>query len=164
MAAKLKPDEAGARGVRRIARHRIKSALKSLEPRKSDDRSVHEARKDLKRARAMLRLLREALGEATYKRENAAIRDAARPLSEVRDGRVLLDALSSLIKYYGKSAEALPLVGFKRVLNRRRTQARKKILNQPGPLRAVRQQLREAHSRSDQWRVGHGAGQWWARE
>lgn len=157
MAAKLRPDETGAHGVRRIARHRIKSALKTLQPGKSDDRAVHEARKDLKRARATLRLLRGALGDSTYKRENAAIRDAARPLSEVRDGRVLLDALSSLVKYYGKSAEALPLVGFKRLLNRRRTQLRKKILERPGPLRAVRQELREVQSRSDNWRVGHGS-------
>jgi CHAD domain-containing protein len=156
VAARLKPDEAGARGVRRIARHRIKSALKTLQPGKSDDRAVHEARKDLKRARATLRLLRDALGPSTYKRENAAIRDAARPLSEVRDGRVLLDALGSLVKYYGKSAEALPLVGFKRVLNRRRTQLRKKLLDQPGPLRAVRRELREAHSRSEKWHVDGG--------
>ncbi len=156
MAAKLKPDEAGARGIRRIVRHRINSALKSLQPGKSDDRAVHEARKDLKRARATLRLLRDALGDSTYKRENAAIRDAARPLSEVRDGRVSLDALGSLVRYSGKSAEALPLVGFKRMLNRRRSQLRKKILGQPGPLRAVRQQLREAHARSDNWHVGDG--------
>jgi CHAD domain-containing protein len=153
VAAELKPDEPGTHGIRRIARHRIKSALQSLPAGKNDDESVHEARKDLKRARATLRLLRDALGNSTYKRENAAIRDAARPLSEVRDGRVLLDALTSLIKYYGKPAADLPLAGFKRVLKRRRIQLRNQIMNRPGPLRAVRQQLRQVRSRSDEWRV-----------
>src|SRR6185437_4230638 len=126
----------------------IRSALQALPAGKSDDESVHEARKDLKRARATLRLLREALGNSTYKRENAAIRDAARPLSEVRDGRVLLDALRSLVKYYGKPASDLPLHEFKRVLNRRRSETRNEILTKPGPLRAVRQQLRQVQSRS----------------
>lgn len=156
MAAKLKTDEPGTHSVRRIARHQIRSALRALPARKSNDESVHEARKDLKRARATLRLLRDALGKATYKRENSAIRDAARPLSQVRDGRVLLDALSSLVKYYGKPAADLPLAGFKRVLSRRRTQLRREILHRPGPLRAVRQQLRQARSRSEQWHVGRG--------
>jgi len=157
VAAKLAPDEPGTRGVRRIARRRIKSALKTLRPRKADDGAVHEARKDLKRARATLRLLRDALGKSTFKRENAAIRDAARPLSEVRDGRVLLDALSSLVKYYGPTARALPLEGFKRLLNRRNARLHQQILGRPGPLRAVRTQLRKASARSKDWRVGrHG--------
>jgi CHAD domain-containing protein len=156
VAAKLKPDEPGTHGIRRMARHRIKSALRALPANHSNDESVHAARKDLKRARATLRLLRDALGNSTYKRENAAIRDAARPLSEVRDGRVLIDALTSLVKYYGKLAADLPLDGFKRVLNRRRIQLRKQILNRPGPLRAVRQQLRQVRSRSDDWRVDKG--------
>ncbi len=128
--------------------------MQDLRPGKANDRSVHEARKELKRARAMLRLLRDAMGATTYKRENAAIRDAARPLSAVRDGRVLLAALDSLIEYYGKPAKTLPLDGFKRVLRRQHAQLRSTVLKQPGPLRAVRQQLREVTARSQQWRVG----------
>ena len=31
------------------------------------------------------------LGEEVYRRENAAFRDAGRPLTEIRDARVLLD-------------------------------------------------------------------------
>jgi CHAD domain-containing protein len=129
----------------------------ALHPNQTDDSSIHAARKDLKRARATLRLLRDALGKSTYKKENAALRDAARPLSEARDGRVLLDALSSLVKYYGTSAADLPLGGFKRVLTRRRMQARKRVLGKPGPLRDTRKALREMRSRSDDWHVGrHG--------
>jgi CHAD domain-containing protein len=154
VAGKLKPDEAGTRGVRRIARRRIEAALEALDGHEVGDKSVHEARKELKKARATLRLIRDALGERTYKRENAAIRDAARPLSEVRDGRVLLDALDSLVKYYGAPASALRLTGFKRVLNRRRMELRKKILERPGPLRGTREELHRVRSRADKWPVG----------
>lgn len=104
-----------------------------------------------------MRLLRDGLGKKTYKKENTALRDAARPLSEARDGRVLLDALSSLVKYYGAPATALPLSSFKRALTRRRTQARKRVLGKSGTLRHARKTLHEVRSRSDGWHVGrHG--------
>jgi len=138
-------------------RRRIKSALQTLVPKKSDDDSIHEARKELKKARATLRLLRDALGKKAYKRENTALRDAARPLSAVRDGRVLIDALNSLIEYYGAPARSLHLTKFKQSLSRRRTQSRKKVLGKAGPLRDARKTLRKVRSRSDHWRVGrHG--------
>ena len=157
MDSKLKAGESGTHGARRITRRRIKSALRTLGPDETDDGSIHAARKELKKARATLRLLRDALGKTTYKRENAALRDAARPLSEARDGKVLLDALSSLVKYYGAPAAKLPLDSFKRVLARRGTQARQRVLGKPGPLRRARKALRKVRSRSDEWHVGrHG--------
>jgi CHAD domain-containing protein len=155
--AKLKQSEAGTRGTRRIARRQVKSALKKLGRKATSDRSVHSARKELKKARATLRLLRDALGRSTYKKENAALRDAARPLSEVRDGRVLLDALNSLVEYYGAPPATLRLTNFKRVLSRHRTELRNKILQDGGPLRTARKALRDIRARSEKWRVGrHG--------
>jgi CHAD domain-containing protein len=157
VAAALKPRKSTTRRIRRITRDRIESALERLGSKKASDASVHSARKELKKARATLRLLRDTLGESAYKRENAALRDAARPLSEVRDGRVLLDALSSLVKYYGVPASALPLGGFRRVLNRRHSQLRRRILGAPAPLRGTRKTLREARRRASKWHVGrHG--------
>src|ERR1700744_220986 len=119
MAGKLQPDEPGTRGARRIARHRLESALELLGQRRASDHSVHAARKELKKARATLRLVRDALGTSTYKKENAALRDAARPLGEIRDAQVLRDALKSLIGHYGASASKLRLEKFQRVLERR---------------------------------------------
>jgi CHAD domain-containing protein len=155
--ARLKQSEAGTRGTRRIARRQVKSALKKLGRKTTSDRSVHSARKELKKARATLRLLRDALGRSTYKKENAALRDAARPLSEVRDGRVLLDALNSLLEYYGAPPATLRLTNFKRALSRRRTELRNKILEDGGPLRTARKALRDIRARSEKWHVGrHG--------
>ena len=155
--AKLKQGEAGTRGTRRIARRQVKSALKKLGRKAASDSAVHSARKELKKARATLRLIRDALGRSTYKKENAALRDAARPLSAVRDGRVLVDALNSLVEYYGSPADSLPLSNFRRVLSRHRTDLRHKILEHRGPLRAARKALRDIRLRSEKWRVGrHG--------
>jgi CHAD domain-containing protein len=61
-----------------------------------DDGAVHRARKACKRIRAALRLLRESLGEDFYRRENRMLRDAARPLTEIRDAFVLRQTLRAL--------------------------------------------------------------------
>src|SRR5436190_7146088 len=84
--------------LRRIARGRIDHAVAELrgETDGSPADAVHEARKDMKKLRALLRLARDELGEDVYRRENECFRDAARRLSGVRDADVMLDTLGSL--------------------------------------------------------------------
>jgi CHAD domain-containing protein len=74
----------------------LEKAADGMEHRVRSDAAVHEIRKQLKRARASLRLLRACIGVAEYRRDNALIRDAARPLTPVRDAKVLLEALRRL--------------------------------------------------------------------
>ncbi len=153
----LSRSEPGTQGVRRIARRRIAKALDSLQGSKVSDRNVHAARKELKKARATLRLLRDPLGDSTYERENSALRDTARPLSEVRDGKALIDALDKLVERYGAPARALPVDGLKRALRRQRTDARRRILKRPPGLRPQRIALQKSCERAARWRVGrHG--------
>jgi CHAD domain-containing protein len=57
---------------------------------------VHEARKDLKKLRALLRMTRGELGDATFRRENLCFRDAGRELADVRESDVMLDTLKAL--------------------------------------------------------------------
>ena len=99
MAARLRPGKSAAKAVRREICSESKKALACLtEVWPPADARIHDARKRIKRARAALRLLRDALGESVYQRENAALRDAARPLSEVRDAKILIDALDELAR------------------------------------------------------------------
>jgi hypothetical protein len=116
MAIALQWSESGTQGLQRILREQIAKALESLDGTKLSDETVHSARKELKKAHATLRLLRDALGDAVYRQENAALRDAARPLSEVRDAKVVLDTLEMLVERYGRSARALKLGGLRRAL------------------------------------------------
>jgi hypothetical protein len=66
--------------------------------RQDADRAVHAARKLLKRARAGLRLERAALGDTAYHESNERLRDAGRPLVDLRDAAALVDALGALRK------------------------------------------------------------------
>ena len=85
--------------MRRIARQSLADALAQLGQGPLADRSVHLVRKDLKRARAMLRLMRTGLGEADYRDANHALRDAGRELGAVRDSKVALDTLKHLSRH-----------------------------------------------------------------
>ena len=57
---------------------------------------MHETRKALKRLRALLRLVRPAMGEAAFKQENAQLRDIGLSLSGARDRHVLLETVNKL--------------------------------------------------------------------
>ncbi len=100
-AYRLLADEDAATGVRRVIVGRLDKAAERL--REAGDaegdalaEAIHGARKDLKKARAALRLAREELGERIFKRENRALRDAARTLSASRDAEVKLATLDAL--------------------------------------------------------------------
>jgi CHAD domain-containing protein len=97
-AFRLKQGEAIPDGVRRIARGRIDHAIDALAD--ASEEGVHDARKDMKKLRALLRLVRGEVGDKVFRREADTFRDAARELSGVRDADVMLATLADLEKRY----------------------------------------------------------------
>src|SRR5262249_43493939 len=102
MSFQLRPEEALRKSLRRIVRRQMDAVLEELAaaPPGPRDEAVHEARKSLKKIRAVLRLVRPAVGEKCYRRENTCFRDAGRPLTEVRDARILLETLDKLLAHF----------------------------------------------------------------
>jgi len=84
-----------ALAVRRVCVVELGHALGALE---SDDRSagIHATRKALKRTRAMLRLVRDRVGDPAYRAENVALRDASRRISDVRSAFVAVRTAEQL--------------------------------------------------------------------
>ncbi len=105
----------------------IGSAVKSIRGRVPTDTQIHNARKKLKRARANLRLLRDAVGKAAYTRENAALRDAARPFSRVRDAAVLGDTADKLLGAVRRGPQQKLLLQVRAALERGRLEARAEL-------------------------------------
>src|SRR3954452_22288248 len=101
---RIDPSEPVADEVRRVARGRIDHAIDQLSGNAESSRaqSVHEARKDMKKLRALLRLVRGELGEDVYSRENAGFRETGRRLSGVRDADVMILTLADLERRYGE--------------------------------------------------------------
>ena len=118
-AYRLLADEDAATGVRRAIVARLEKAAERLrEPLDGDAlaEAIHGARKDLKKARAALRLVREEVGEETFKRENHALRDAARMLSASRDAEVKLETLQGLAERFGDELPAAATVTWREAL------------------------------------------------
>jgi CHAD domain-containing protein len=97
-AYRLKKREPVPEGIARIARGRIDHALEALKD--ASEEGVHDARKDMKKLRALLRLVRGEIGEEVFRREADTFRDAARELSGVRDADVMLATVADLEERY----------------------------------------------------------------
>jgi CHAD domain-containing protein len=75
----------------------INNAIGCLEkPGPISDEEAHDVRKALKKARAALRLLRSAIGDVAYRRENVALRNASRSISPLREARAQVDSIRLL--------------------------------------------------------------------
>jgi len=155
MASNLERQESVDDGLRRIALEELKRARRSLEQTEDRDEAIHDARRRLKKLRALLRLARKSLGAKRYRKENRRLRDAARPLTEVRDAKVLVDALDALIERYALPPRAL--VSVRTTLTTRRREAERRVLESAEALPRSRALIRNARRRARRWpQDGHG--------
>jgi CHAD domain-containing protein len=145
--------EALSDGVARVASGRFDSALDELRGRtdNGNEKAVHEARKDMKKLRSLLRLVRAELGEEVYARENEAIRDAGRRLSELRDADVMIETLDALADHDPDGLPADVAGGLRQAL-----EANRQAVSQDGAGRRHAQAealrvLGEARGRVDEW-------------
>ena len=138
--------------VRETLRRQIGDALRTLRAPGLDDDGIHRARKDLKRARANLRLLRDAVGRPVYQRANAALRDAARPWSRVRDAKVLVDTLDDLLESEKNAARRALLTKLRRDFEEARLGARREIEGSESATSSAAA-LELAWRRAERWRV-----------
>ena len=100
MPFRFKKSESAAKAVRRACRERVGAALDCL--RKPDrPAAIHGARKEIKKLRAIFRLVRGEISMGTYRKGVKALRTAADCLAAARDARVMLKAFEKLA---GKSA------------------------------------------------------------
>jgi len=97
-AFRLQRDEPVGKGIARMAHGRIIHALEELggATDSTPEEAVHEARKDVKKLRALLRLVRSSTSAKVRTRENEALRDVGRSLSGKRDADVMLATLAGL--------------------------------------------------------------------
>ena len=125
-AFRLGRDEEAINGILRIADGRAASALEQLGSSGDGDfaEAVHEARKDLKKLRSVLRLVRADLGGKRYRRENARYREAGLRLSAARDAEVKLRTLDSLEPVPGEGLENDSFTAFRELLEAERRRSR----------------------------------------
>lgn len=84
-------------GMRRVMITQIDRVIAAVTTKEDHDPAVHEARKSMKRIRALLRLVRDEIGDDIYRNENAVFRDVGRALAPPRDALVMIDTLTSVV-------------------------------------------------------------------
>lgn len=140
--------------TRAILQKQIAAALADLERRVISDSSIHSSRKKIKKARATLRLIRDELPEETFRSQNLALRDAARPLNAIRDAKILIDALDRLVK--PRSVKATAIEAFRRALIRSRNRAQASAMTAKTGILQSRRMLRAAHAATIRWPARNG--------
>ncbi|MBU6410237.1 MAG: CHAD domain-containing protein [Verrucomicrobia bacterium] len=112
MSLRIKRKEEADSAVRRLQGEAIGQALECLK-RRGRLEAIHEARKNIKRARALLRLARQEMDRGGYRKETRTLRDASKAMSPARDAHVRLQALEKLA---GHSRKKLPCARLKKRL------------------------------------------------
>jgi CHAD domain-containing protein len=153
MSVELKPDESLRKGIRRIVRKRMDKALEHLtgSHKGSRDEAVHEARKCFKKIRAVLRMVRPVIGEKNYRKENTCFRDAGRPLTEVRDARILIETVDNLVEHFQEQMVRRSFADVRKALQDNLRAVRKRVLDEQNAFCVVAEAVRQARERIKSW-------------
>lgn len=138
MAFELQRKESLRQGLRRIAQEQLQGALEQARQLPRDE-AIHDARKRLKRVRAVLQLVQPAVKKSLRRSEDAALRDVARPLSELRDVKVQLETLEKVTQENAVAAVRQELTD------------RKRSLDERNPLEAATASIQKALRRVSNW-------------
>jgi len=99
MAFCFKRRESVAKATRRLGRERIESALDGLKDC-SRAEAIHCARKDIKKTRAVLRVVRTAIAKKDFRRFTKLLREAANHLAPPRDAFVKAKTLGDMTGHF----------------------------------------------------------------
>lgn len=146
-------DERLGDGVERILNEQIDQAVAELRGHttRSRDEEVHEARKRCKRLRALLRLVRDHLGDDLYRQENVAIRDASRLVAPVRDAQVLVTTLDAAVSGANGQLDARSVAETRRALKAAHSRLRQRTLYRGTASEQAAVALLAVQQRSHDW-------------
>lgn len=150
-AYELKQGEKLPRAIRRIAKKQVQRIICDLNSvRGNKAKHVHQARKNLKKARAALRLVRDEVGDQVYHRDARHLRKVARALSQERDAQVQVQTVEKLVdELHGKLVRE-GLMKLHRVLKERLREALSQAGDSPKKLES---ELRATRRHAKKWPV-----------
>jgi CHAD domain-containing protein len=151
MSYRFQPGEPVPEGVRRIVCEELESAAERLRSARGParDAAIHEARKSIKKTRALLRLLQPKLGPV-YDTWNTRLRDIGLRLSALRDAGVLFETLSHLEQEYKDELGGRAFASVRRALARHKRETERRA-GLAAHLARVAAALDSAARRSGKW-------------
>ena len=152
MEYRLRQGESVPAGVQRMAVEQLDKAVEQLGcPDGKRDAHIHEARKAIKRLRALVRLVRGDLRDEMYALENQCYRDVGQRLSGLRDAAVLVETLDHLVESLGKDAPNSRFARVRTWLVERRDRTYVDSSNQV--VQEVIADLAQARERLENWKL-----------
>jgi CHAD domain-containing protein len=103
----IKRKESVRKAVRRLWCERLEDALEPLN-NGGHAEAVHDVRREIKKLRAILRLVRAEIGKNAYNEHTDALRDAADRLTALRDADVTLIAFDNVVKHFKRKLAPQP--------------------------------------------------------
>lgn len=152
MSYKIKNQESVPRAIKRIATEQIERAIEELTDvdELGVDEAIHQARKRLKKTRAVIRLVRDELGETKYKEENVRFRDLARNLANLRDSKVRIETLDNLTAHFADSIAPETFTDIYQELRVDYLREYQRVFDE-GIVKSVKNQLKDAKNEIDNW-------------
>lgn len=92
---KISVDHPAGEALRRTMRKTMRALAQDLEQARTG-KTVHPARRRLKLARSLLRLMKPSLGKEVFQQENQALRNAAHALAALRLTEAMSEAIAKL--------------------------------------------------------------------
>ena len=115
--------------------------------------AIHDGRKHLKKARALLKLVRFGLGDGVYRRENEWLRDAGRALAEVRDAHVLGTTFASVRRDANRAVGAKVARAARAALLAHRRAVEQRVLERGNAIARAVKALRAIRPRVEGWKI-----------
>ena len=135
----------------RIATEQIDRALGETRDDSLDVHGkIHQARKRCKKLRGLLRLVRPAIGSA-YKKENVWFRDSVRPLSDLRDARVMLATYDDVMDFFSDEVDRRAFAPLRRRLTFRMRDVLSESAAPDGGIDGFRKRMKQARDRVPVW-------------
>src|SRR6056297_4552 len=140
-------------GVRRIANELIDEAIAHIEaPDRDRHETVHEVRKNCKKLRGLLRLIRPQVPDL-YKAENKHFRDAAGSLSGIRDATAALESYDALLKAFDGIVDRQRMAPARRALTLHKQHLAADLTDLDARLEAFGECMHEARKRVSDWHL-----------
>jgi CHAD domain-containing protein len=159
MSFRLKREASIAAEIRRLVSRQLEVAISELrtvgDP--ESDEAVHDARRRVKKIRAVIRLVRPVL-DKTYRAVDRELKDVSRMLAPVADGQGIIETLDELAHRYRKLLPTHAVRSIRAGLRERGARIDHEASRQ-GLIRIAAETLRGERKRVKQWAIrGDGFG------
>lgn len=141
-------------GVRRIASELIDNSIARVEAAdRNNHKAVYEVRKNCKRVRGLLRLIRPQV-PGLYQTENTRFRDAAASLSGIRDTEAALESYDALLLTFEDEVDRRTLAPVRRALKRHKQHLSSEgVVDLDARLDEFGERMREARGQVPIWKI-----------